>query len=245
MHGGGWVLNDEKSSDVYLQKLANTCSLLCISIGYRLAPEFPFPAGAHDCYDVAEWLLDNGVAEYGAPLSFIGGESAGANLAIVTVLHLATSPIPRYANHRLLGFIGHYGAYSLQWTPSLKNFKREPALVLDENIMTSFRTAYVPEHRVGDLTSPEISPLYANLEGLSLPPAIFTCGTEDCLRDDSAFMSVKWMMAGAEAVVRFYPGSPHGFILFSGEVHENAALAFQDVTNFVMPKMSQGVRSTL
>jgi acetyl esterase/lipase len=65
MHGGGWVLGDETSSDLYLQKLAESCGLLCVSVGYRLAPEEPFPAAPNDCYDVAEWLIDNARMEYG------------------------------------------------------------------------------------------------------------------------------------------------------------------------------------
>ena len=47
-----------------------------------------------------------------------------------------------------------------------------------------------------------------------LPPALFLCGTEDLLSDDSAVMGLKWGMAGGESVVRFYPGVPHGFMSF-------------------------------
>jgi len=59
---------------------------------------------------------------------------------------------------------------------------------------------------------PSVSPLYADLEPLrgKLPPALFTCGTEDCLLDDTMFMSTKWLMAGGEAFVKFIPGAPHG-----------------------------------
>ena len=45
-----------------------------ISIGYRLAPEHPYPQGPEDCFDAAEWLVDRAEAEFGAPLKFIGGE---------------------------------------------------------------------------------------------------------------------------------------------------------------------------
>lgn len=50
IHGGGWVLQDEKSQDPILQGIADATGLLCISVGYRLAPESPFPAGPDDCY---------------------------------------------------------------------------------------------------------------------------------------------------------------------------------------------------
>ncbi|PVH75075.1 alpha/beta-hydrolase [Cadophora sp. DSE1049] len=245
LHGGGWVLNDEESSDLYLQKLADGCGLLCLSVGYRLAPENPFPAATHDCYDAAEWLVDNAQAEFGTPLKFVGGESAGANLAVLTVLHLLNSPIMRYSSFHFQGLLGHYGTYSLLWLASTKHFKKDPPLVLDEDIMTSFRDAYLPGLTMDEVTSPEISPFFANFTEVNLPPAFFTCGTEDCLLDDSVFMSVKWMMAGGEAIIRIYPGSPHGYIMFSEDAHENASTALGDVQSFVSTKMAHESKCTL
>lgn len=52
----------------------------------------------------------------------------------------------------------------------------------------------------------KISPLYANMTKLKLPPALFTCGTLDPLLDDSVMMHTKWMMSGAQCVLRIYPG---------------------------------------
>ncbi|KAK5246352.1 hypothetical protein LTR40_012035, partial [Exophiala xenobiotica] len=80
IHGGGWVLQDEKSQDPMLQDIADRTGTLVLSVGYRLAPEHPFPDGPNDCYDVAEWLVDNAEAKFGAPLGFTGGESAGGHL---------------------------------------------------------------------------------------------------------------------------------------------------------------------
>lgn len=60
--------------DSFLQYLANVVDLAVVSIGYRLAPEHPFPEGPEDCYDAAEWLVDSSEARFGAPLKFAGGE---------------------------------------------------------------------------------------------------------------------------------------------------------------------------
>jgi acetyl esterase/lipase len=54
--------------------LANTADAAVVSIGYRLAPEDPFPRGPEDCYDAADYLVKNAEEEYGGPVKFLGGE---------------------------------------------------------------------------------------------------------------------------------------------------------------------------
>ncbi|KAJ2969348.1 hypothetical protein NUW58_g10011 [Xylaria curta] len=78
-HGGGYVLGSHDTVDRLLKFYADTCQVTAMSVGYRLAPEHPWPAGREDCIDVAEHLVDHGEAEHGAPLLFLAGESAGAN----------------------------------------------------------------------------------------------------------------------------------------------------------------------
>ena len=60
IHGGGWVLFDEKSTDTFLSFYAEQTGCLVISVGYRLAPEDPWPKGVEDVEDAAEWLVENG-----------------------------------------------------------------------------------------------------------------------------------------------------------------------------------------
>jgi acetyl esterase/lipase len=74
IHGGGWVLQSEHYQDGYLNFVAQKAGLAVVSVGYRLAPENPFPKGPEDCYDAADYLVANAKKEYGAPLLFIGGE---------------------------------------------------------------------------------------------------------------------------------------------------------------------------
>jgi acetyl esterase/lipase len=74
IHGGGWVLMDQSTSDPLLNYYAESSHCSVISVGYRLAPEHPYPAGPEDCFDVADYLVKNGEKEYGGPLRFMGGE---------------------------------------------------------------------------------------------------------------------------------------------------------------------------
>ena len=54
--------------------MADHYELTVFSVGYRLAPEHPWPAGGEDCYDAAEWLVKNGAEVFGGELMFTGGE---------------------------------------------------------------------------------------------------------------------------------------------------------------------------
>jgi acetyl esterase/lipase len=237
IHGGGWVLQDEKSQDLYLQSIANATGLFCFSVGYRLAPEHPFPAGPEDCYDAAEWLVDNAEKKFGATLGFVGGESAGGHLSVLVTLHLLQSSEKRYSDFGFKGLLLHFGAYDLSWTPSVYTFKKPEILVLDKDLMDHYIEVFLPGMSEEEKKQPSVSPLYADLMGLKLPAALFTCGTEDCLLDDTVFMSVKWMMAGGETVVKIIPGGPHGYIMFPTDMTETAKMGMEAVEAFVLAKL--------
>jgi acetyl esterase/lipase len=74
IHGGGWTLGDERSHDTFLEFYADTSDMAVVSVGYRLAPEDPFPKGPEDCIDAGEYFAKNSEEKYGGPLKFIGGE---------------------------------------------------------------------------------------------------------------------------------------------------------------------------
>lgn len=74
IHGGGWVLGDQHSADALLQFYADAGDLAIVSVGYRLAPEHPFPCAPNDCIDVGEYLVENGKFLFGSSLRFIVGE---------------------------------------------------------------------------------------------------------------------------------------------------------------------------
>lgn len=237
IHGGGWVLQDEKAQDPALQLTANMTGLLCISIGYRLAPEDPFPAGPNDCYDAAEWLVDNAESKFGAPLSFVGGESAGGHLSVLVTLHLLQLPEKRYAEFGFKGLLLHFGAYDLSFLPSAYTFQPSPVLVLDLDLMKHYLDVFLPNTTAEQRKHPSISPMYADLTKFKLPPALFTCGTADCLLDDTIFMSTKWIMAGGETVVKIVPGGPHGYIMFPPDAVDIARLGMETVASFVAAKL--------
>ena len=62
------------SQDSLLKTIANRGNVAVVSVGYRLAPEYPFPKGPEDCFDAAEWLIEHAQFKFGARLQFLGGE---------------------------------------------------------------------------------------------------------------------------------------------------------------------------
>lgn len=129
---------------------------------------------------------------------------------MVTYLHLAKS---RPAFH-LSGLVLSYGTFDLSFLPSVHNFKKRDTLIIDKEIMDHTIEAFCPDMSLEQRREPSVSPFYQDLHGLKLPPAIFICGTEDCLLDDTVMMAAKWQMCGGKAIVKIFPGAPHGFTLF-------------------------------
>ncbi len=217
VHGGGWALGASDMQDVALKALADATGLVAVSVDYRLAPEHPYPAGPDDCESAAAWLLAEGAGRLGVPGWFaIGGESAGAHLAVVTLLRLRD-------RHGLGGAISAanlaYGCYDLSMTPSQRLWG-ERYLVLSTPVIAWFADQFAPGFDAERRRDPDVSPLYARLQGM--PPALFTVGDLDPLLDDSLFMSERWRAAGCAAELAVYPEGVHAFNAYPIEIARRA-----------------------
>jgi len=201
IHGGGWVQGRAHLQDGVLERIARACNVAVVSVDYRLAPEHPYPAGPYDCEAAAIWITEHAEREFGTNRIVVGGISAGAHLAAVTVLRMRD-------RHGYTGFLGanlEAGLYDLAFTPSVRRWGARN-LGLNTQACEWFTNLFVPRERRSE---PDISPLHADLRGL--PPALFTVGTLDPLLDDSLFMYARWIAAGNAADLAIYPGGIHGF----------------------------------
>jgi acetyl esterase len=208
-HGGGWTLGAHDMQDVLLKQLANETGLVAASIGYRLAPENPYPAAPDDCEDAAVHLLEHGPELLGAPAWFaIGGESAGAHLSVVTLLRLRDRHAMR---NRIAAANLVFGAYDLNGTPS-QVLWGDRNLVLSWPIIKWFSDNFLTGRSFEQRRDPDMSPLYAKL--MDMPRALFSVGTMDCLIDDSLFMAERWRLAGNSATLVIYPEAVHGFTAY-------------------------------
>jgi acetyl esterase/lipase len=208
IHGGGWTLGSADGQDLLLEEVAGTTGLTAISVEYRLAPEHPFPAAPDDCEDAALWLLENHAGRLA-----IGGESAGAHLAVLTLLRVRDlhGISPRAFAAANLAF----GPYDLSGTPS-RRLWGDRELLLSSAVMDWFADGFLPGLTREDRRAPSISPLYAELH--DLPPALFSCGTWDPLLDDSLFMAARWRQAGNDAALSLWAEGVHAYTAFPIEI---------------------------
>jgi acetyl esterase/lipase len=210
--GGGFYLDETARNDIQNARLADALGAVVVSAEYRLAPENPWPAAPDDCEVVARWLIDQAKPLFGTSRLIIGGLSAGATLAMTTLLRLR--------NHKLLSsFVGsvlQFGAYDLSGqTPGGR-------LYADEYFIQAYAG------NVADRTQPDISPLYGNLRGL--PPTLLIVGTEDILMEDSFALAARLSAAGCDVDLQVYPEARHGFTSGSTKM---AAAANQDIINWL------------
>ena len=123
IHGGGFVIGEACASDARNEAIARRCEVAVVSMDYRLAPEHPHPAAPDDCEAVALWLAANGASEFGSGQLLIGGESAGANLAVATLLRLRD-------RHGFRGFAAAnltFGVHDQTGTPSVHLLGEAPS----------------------------------------------------------------------------------------------------------------------
>ena len=214
IHRGGWVWGAADEQDPWLERIADACGFVCLSVEYRLAPEHPYPAALEDCEAAALWLAGRGRAEFGVQSLTIGGESVGAHLAVMTMLRLrdghGMARVFRGANLNA-------GFFDLGLTPSVRNWGEERLVINTRDLKT-----FADDFCAGgvDRRRPDVSPLYADLKGL--PPALFTVGTCDPLLDDTLYMSARWAAAGNGGHTAVYPGGCHVFVRYPGPLSDRA-----------------------
>ncbi|KAA2237296.1 alpha/beta hydrolase [Salinarimonas soli] len=213
IHGGGWTWGSADEQDPWLDRLADACGLACVSVEYRLAPEHPYPAAPDDCEAAALWLVRESQARFGTRRLFIGGESAGAHLSLVTLLRLRD-------RHGTMPFAGanlFAGCYDLTLTPSAANWGTEK-LILNTRDIRNFADGFCGP--AIDRRAPDISPLYADLSGL--PPLLVSVGTRDPLLDDTLFLAARVAAAQGRIETALWPGGAHVFPRFDSDLSERA-----------------------
>ncbi len=202
LHGGAYALGSVNVHREYLARLALATQLKILAINYRLAPEHPFPAALEDSISAYHWLLQQG---YDSSRIVIAGDSAGGGLTLATLVSLRDvgDPLPARAV-----FISPWLDLSLSGNSVRKKSKSDP--ILNAVILNEYSQYYAAGQ---EITSPLISPLFANFHGL--PPILVQVGSDEILLDDSVRFSEIAQKSGVETTLKIWEGMFHAFQIIS------------------------------
>ncbi|WP_232439048.1 alpha/beta hydrolase [Burkholderia ubonensis] len=225
-HGGGFVSGDLDTHDVLVRAIAGRARALVIAVDYRLAPEFPFPAGLEDVYAVLQWTAAHADELGGdAERIVLCGDSAGATLSAATAMlardHGGLRPVAQWLMY-----------------PSVSNKLDTPswaelgdAYFPTREVMRNVLASYVPPET--SPYAPLLSPMLGDHAGL--PPALIQVGQLDPLRDENVAYANSLKAAGVEASVVVYEGQAHGFVQFfkDNANHSRGEAALNDGIRFL------------
>ncbi|TDB97447.1 alpha/beta hydrolase fold domain-containing protein [Actinomadura sp. 7K534] len=218
IHGGGFYMGSAAQGDLRNRRLADARRLAVVSVDYRLAPEHPWPAAPDDCETAARWLLAQAGDRFGTARLAIGGDSAGATLALATLLRLRDGG----AVDGFSGAVLQFGTYDLSaQTPAGRQ-------IADEYFIQTYAG------HVADRTVPDISPIYGDLRGL--PPTLMVIGSADIVLEDNLAMAGRLAAAGNRVDLRIYPEAPHGF---TGHPTAMAATARDGIETWLLDRIAQ------
>lgn len=226
-HGGGFVIHNLASHDSLCRMLAKAGNCLVISVGYRLAPEYPYPAAIEDAFDALCWTKIHAEELGGDPQRiYVGGDSAGANISAALSLMDRDRGISSIQGQLL--FYGTYGCLSPDESESVRLFGNGE-YVLPRPAMDLFESLYTPSG-----TSPDDPYRYpgkaTDLSGL--PRTLVVTGEYDPLRDDGEVFAEKLKDAENDVTLLRVPGVMHGFLLYWYEF-DRAREVIEEAGNFI------------
>ena len=220
-HGGGLVAGGLDSHDGIARELAQACGCRLISVGYRLAPEAPFPAAVEDACAAAAWVAAH-TQELAIDPAQLGvcGDSAGATLAAVVCQQALRTGGPHFALQFLLCPILDLAEES----PSRRALGAD--FLVGTATLEHDRRHYLGE---ADVRDPRVSPLLADLAALhGLPPACIHTAEFDPLRDEGQRYAQRLQEAGVSTLYRCHLGMIHLFYGM-GAVIPHAAAAYREI----------------
>jgi acetyl esterase/lipase len=224
-HGGGYVIGSIDTHRALVGRISRASAMTALILGYRLAPEHPFPAALEDATAAYRWLLSTGIRPEKIVLA---GDSAGGGLAIATLVALREGGVPLPAAAVCIS----------PWTD----------LEVSGESMTS-RAAIDPMcHKQGisrlaeiylagrDPRSPLASPLNADLTGL--PPLLVHVGEAETLYDDSSRIVERAKRANVDVTFKEWKEMIHVFPLFVPGIAESRKV-IEDIAAFARAHVKQ------
>lgn len=229
LHGGGWVMFSLQTHDRVMRELAARADLAVIGIDYGLAPEHRFPTQLEQIELCLSWLTTHGTGlGIDTTRIAIGGDSAGANLAVSTCLRLRDAGV----GIRPAAMLLFYGAYDSRCDRRSVTQFDGPQYNLGREEMRGFWAAYV--NGSSDYSNPQVSPILADLSGL--PPAFMAIAEADILLSENLAMAERFHEHGVPVAAQVYPGTVHSFL---------EAVSMAKISKRALDEAAQWIASTL
>ncbi|WP_372809502.1 alpha/beta hydrolase [Litorivivens sp.] len=215
-HGGGFVIGDVASYDGFCRDLCQRAQIAVVSVDYRRAPESLFPAAVDDCMVALDWLVSQ-TQVHGLSLErvYIGGDSAGGNLAAVTTLE-ARERYPGLLKGQLLIYpvTDHYQSGFASYKECGKGY------LLTEKQMIWFWDTYLGRSEKEAFVDPRATPLRRDDLG-GQPVTLLITAELDPLRDEGRAYVEKLQAASVAVSHAEYEGCQHGFIGIMGPTKDH------------------------
>jgi epsilon-lactone hydrolase len=164
-HGGGYCSGSIVSHRRLVTEAGRAASVRTLAVGYRLAPEHPFPTALQDALAAWRFLRSQGIA---AGRIAVGGDSAGGGLALALIAQL------RDAREELPGcawLVSPWTDLTMSGSTLLTKDAEDP--LIHRDYLEELAQAYLPPRT--NRKDPRVSPLYADLAGL--PPTLIQVGS--------------------------------------------------------------------
>lgn len=206
-HGGGFVIGDLDTHDDACRWLCREVDAVVVGVGYRRAPEAPFPAAVDDAVAATRWVVDH-VGRLGndSRRVAVAGDSSGGNLAAVVTQTWRDDPNrPRLAAQLLIYPVTDLEDEGGERYPS--RVEHAEGYLLTGDDLRWFATHYVGATR--DRRDPRLSPVHGDPTGL--PPAVVVTAEFDPLRDEAEAYAAALASAGVPVAHRRFDGLIHGF----------------------------------
>lgn len=223
VHGGGWVWGGIDEIDPLSRALANATGRLTASIGYRLAPENPYPAALDDVTAGIAWLRKH-VGQHGMDPAdtVLLGLSAGGNLAAAVSARLRGSAEPIRAQVLVYPMLDP----SLSSESALRFAAAPP---LSRARAAWFWDQYAP----GPVRSDPAVAVGLQPDLAGMPPTHLVLAEVDVLRDEGLAYTERLRAAGVAVGSKIWPGTVHGFLAMAGLVPELCAAAIADIAGWI------------
>jgi acetyl esterase/lipase len=205
-HGGGYCSGSIKSHRRLVTEAGRAAAMRTLAVGYRLAPEHPFPAAHDDAMTAWRFLRAQGIA---AEHIAVGGDSAGGNLTIALIDRLRARG---EAQPACAWLVSPWTDLTLSGATLATKDAVDP--LIHKDYLEELAAAYAPAPL--DRRDPLISPLFADLRGF--PPTLIQVGSAETLLADATRFAAAAGSADAAVTLEIWPHMIHAWPMWNAKL---------------------------